>query len=463
MSHTKTRFESDSSGKIAVAKNKLWGAQTERARKHFVIGVEIMPREIIEALAIVKKAAVLANYKLKKISRSKTNLIIKAIDEILKSKLQEHFPLSIWQSGSGTQTNMNLNEVIANRAIEFAHGIMGSKKPIHPNDEVNMSQSTNDVFPTAMHIAALKLAYEKLLPALKLMRQELVKKQREFTHILKVGRTHLQDAVPITLGQEFSGYVAQIDASLKNLKFSLENLKEIPIGGTAVGTGINAPKQFGEITAQYITQLTKIKFKVAKNKFALIAAHNAMVNLSGALKTLACDLIKIANDLRWMNSGPNCGLGELILPSNEPGSSIMPGKVNPTQCEVLTMIGAQVIGNDVTIGFAGSQGNFELNVFKPVIIYNLLQSINLLGDGCNSFALYALKNLKANSKKIQQHLDNSLMMATLLTPLIGYDKSAAIVKLATKENISWIAACLKLKALPQNKIDAILKKQAHSI
>lgn len=451
MPKSKTRFKSNSLGTIAITKDKLWGVQTKQARKHFAIGNEIMSPEIIRSLALIKKAAALANHKLAKLSQYKSRLIIKAADEIIAGKLNGNFPLMIWQSGSGTQTNMNLNEVIANRANK-------KKKTIHPNDDVNMSQSTNDVFPTAMHLAALSMSYKKLLPALTSLRNGLSKKQREFKQILKIGRTHLQDAVPITLGEEFSGYVAQIDAATKNIQSALENLKTIPIGGTAVGTGINAPVRFGALAAQYLSQFTKIKFKTTKNKFSLIAAHDGLINLSGALKTLACALIKIANDIRWMNSGPNCGLGELILPANEPGSSIMPGKINPTQCEALTMIGAQIIGNDATITFACSQGNFELNVFKPVIIYNLLQSINLLSDGCNSFARYALRDLKANHKKIKYYLENSLMVATLLTPVIGYDKTVTIVKLAAQENITWYAACLKLKFLPKNKIDDVLRK-----
>lgn len=449
MLSAKKHFKFDSSGKIMISKKNLWDTQTELARKHFAIGNEIMPEEIIHSLALIKKAAALANHKLGKLSQYKSRLIIKTADEIIVGKLNGHFPLTIWQSGSGTQTNMNINEVIANRA---------NKKLIHPNDDVNMSQSTNDVFPTAMHLTALKMSYDKLLPALKFLHDELSKKQREFSRILKIGRTHLQDAVPITLGEEFSGYAAQIGAAIKNIELALENLKVIPLGGTAVGTGINAPVQFAILAAKYLSQFTKIKFKIAANKFSLMAAHDGLINLSGSLKTLAGALIKIANDIRWMNSGPNCGLGELILPDNEPGSSIMPGKVNPTQCEALTMIGAQIIGNDATISFAGSQGNFELNAFKPVIIYNLLQSINLLSDGCNSFARYALRDLKVNHKRIKYYLENSLMVATLLTPIIGYDKTAAVVKLATQENITWYAACLKLKFLPKNKINDLLRK-----
>jgi len=446
---SKTRFESDSLGKVAITKGKLWGAQTERACKHFAVGAEIMPQEIICALAMIKKTAALANAKLKKMPKYKANLITRASNEIISGKLANNFCLNIWQSGSGTQTNMNVNEVIANRAIQLAGGIIGSKNPIHPNDDVNMAQSTNDVFPTAMHVATLILAQKKLLPVLYSLRQELRCKEQQFSRINKVGRTHLQDAASLTLGQEFSGYCTQIDDAITNIKVALRKLFAVPLGGTAVGNGVNAPKNFGKIAVRYLAQLTKINFREAKNKFALLAAHDALVNLSGTLKTLSVALIKIANDLRWMNSGPNCGLGELILPGNEPGSSIMPGKVNPTQCEMLTMISAQVIGNDATITFAGSQGNFELNVFKPVIIYNLLQSMHLLSDGCRSFIRYALRGLRANRARIKRHLDSSLMMITLLTPTLGYDKSAEIVKLAIRENISWQQACIKRGIDPQ--------------
>jgi len=439
------RFASDSMGKIAITKGKLWGAQTERAYQHFAINTEIMPWEIICALATIKKAAALANSKLKILPKYKAKLIVRASDEIIRGKLTANFCLNIWQSGSGTQTNMNVNEVIANRATQLGGRTNSGKNLLHPNDDVNMSQSTNDIFPTAMHVATLILAQQKLLPALHNLQQELRRKERKFKHLTKVGRTHLQDAIPLTLGQEFSGYRVQIDETLANIKLALKKLLNVPLGGTAVGNGANTPKKFGQIATRYLAQFTKINFREAKNKFALLAAHDDLVNFSGTLKTLAVALIKIANDVRWMNSGPRCGLGELILPSNEPGSSMMPGKVNPTQCEMLTMIGAQVLGNDATITFAGSQGNFELNVFKPVIIYNLLQSLHLLSDGCNSFVRYALRGLTANTAQIKKHLKNSLMTATQLAPTLGYDQTAKIVQLAAKENISWQKARAKLQ------------------
>lgn len=444
-------------GHIEVPNNKYWGAQTQRALKHFSLGNEIMPIEIIHALGMIKKSAALVHQNLGLISPKKTRLIVAATDEIIDGKLDQHFPLHIWQSGSGTQTNMNVNEVIANRAIEIAGGRIGSKEPIHPNDDVNMSQSTNDAFPTAMHIASAILLKNKLFPALISLKTTLQQKQEEFKHIVKIGRTHLQDAVPLTLGQEFSGYTAQIESNIANLNHAFAQLQELAIGGTAVGTGINAPSKFGEKMAVEISTLTGIDFISAPNKFAALAGHEAMVAVSSALKNLACSLFKIADDIRWLASGPRCGLGELELPSNEPGSSIMPGKVNPTQCEALTMICAEVIGNDATITFAATQGKFELNVFKPVIIYNLLRSIKLLSDGCNNFAEHAIKELKVNQEKIQSYLENSLMLVTALTPKIGYDKAAKIAQKAALDNSSLREACLKLGLLSAEDFDKIIK------
>src|SRR6266852_2457575 len=375
-----TRVETDSMGEIKVAADHYWGAQTERSLLHFNIGYDVMPREMIRAFGILKKAAALVNQALGKLSPEKTKLIVQACDEVIAGKLDEHFPLRVWQTGSGTQTNMNANEVISNRAIEMAGGERGSKKPIHPNDDVNMSQSSNDTFPTAMHVAAAAEVTRDLIPSVKKLRDALDRKAREFADIVKIGRTHLMDAVPLTLGQEFSGYVAQLDADLKRIEAALPDLFELAIGGTAVGTGLNTHREFADRVAAKIAEYTGLPFKSAPNKFAALAAHDALVAASGALKTLAVSLMKVANDIRWMGSGPRCGLGELILPENEPGSSIMPGKVNPTQCEAVTMVAVQVMGNDTAIGFAGSQGNFELNVFKPVMIYNFMHSARLLTD-----------------------------------------------------------------------------------
>jgi fumarate hydratase, class II len=448
---TKMRLETDSLGEVAVPSHYYFGAQTQRATLHFNINSELMPQEIIQAIGIVKKAAAITNYTLRKLPKSKCNLILKAANEVIAGKLTDHFPLQIWQSGSGTQTNMNVNEVIANRAIEIAGGVLGSKKPVHPNDDVNMSQSTNDVFPTAMHIAATKLSEEQLFPAIIFLKKMLSQKQKEFKNVTKIGRTHLQDAVALTLGQEFSGYVAELEICLQNLKLSTKEIKKLAIGGTAVGTGLNAPKKFAGLMAKNISVLTKIKFSSAKNKFQALASHEPIALVSGSLKTLATTLFKIANDIRFLASGPRCGIGELILPDNEPGSSIMPGKVNPTQCEMLTMIAAQVMGNDSVISFANSQGNLELNVFKPVIIYNLLQSIKLLASGMKNFARYAIKDLKINNKKIAYFVENSLMRVTELTPEIGYDKAAKIAKTALKENITLHEARVKLGYLTKGR------------
>lgn len=458
-SKTAVRIETDSMGNIEVPADRYWGAQTQRSLTHFKIGREQMPQEMTRALGVLKKAAALANHDLGKLSADKMKLIVAAADEIIAGKLNDHFPLYVWQTGSGTQTNMNVNEVIANRANELAGNKLGDKSVVHPNDHVNMSQSSNDTFPTAMNIAAVEDIYHLLIPAVTKLRDSLAEKQQEFEDIIKIGRTHLQDAVPLTLGQEFSGYVAQLNACLEYINYMIPRLSELAIGGTAVGTGLNAHPQFGQLTAAYISKLTGLDFISAPNKFAALAAHDSMVMTSGALKTLACALMKIANDIRWLASGPRCGLAELILPENEPGSSIMPGKVNPTQCEAMTMVCVQVMGNDTTIGIAGSQGNFELNVFKPVIIYNLLQSIHLLTDACYSFNKYAIADLAANEEQIQKYLQNSLMLVTALNPHIGYDKAAQIAKKAYKEGSSLKEACLALGYMTADEFDKAVKPE----
>lgn len=446
---TKTRLEKDSMGTIEVAENHYWGAQTQRSLHHFAIGHDNMPKALIKAFAVLKKAAAMTNHDLGKLDNKKSELIIRAADEIIAGKLADQFPLRIWQTGSGTQTNMNVNEVISNRAIEMAGGVMGSKTPIHPNDDVNMSQSSNDTFPTAMYIAAACEIHYILLPAVQKLRDSIHKKAENYQDIIKIGRTHLQDAVPLSLGQEFSGYVAQLDFCLQAIKSTLQGLLELAIGGTAVGTGLNTHPQFAEKTAAHIAKLTGLPFISAPNKFAALASHDAIVFTSGALKTLATSLMKIANDIRWLGSGPRCGLGELQLPENEPGSSIMPGKVNPTQCEALTMVCVQVMGNDATIGFAGSQGNFELNVFKPVMIHNLIHSIDLLSDASLSFNEFCIEGIEVNREKIKDYVDNSLMLVTALNQIIGYDKAAEMAKKAFKENSSLKEACLKLGYLSE--------------
>lgn len=448
-----TRLESDSMGNVEVPSESYGGAQTFRSLHYFNIGRETMPPEMIWAFGILKKAAAMTNLSLAKLSEEKTKLISQAADEMIAGKLNPHFPLKIWQTGSGTQTNMNCNEVIANRAIEIAGGELGSKKPIHPNDDVNMSQSSNDTFPTAMHIAAASMLVKNLIPAVEKLRDALAEKQAAFASIVKIGRTHLQDAVPLTLGQEFSGYVSQLDTCLNMLHQQLPYLYRLALGGTAVGTGLNTHPQFAVTAAKFIAELTNLPFVSANNKFAALAAHDELVFCSGALKTLACALMKIANDIRWLASGPRSGLGELILPANEPGSSIMPGKVNPTQCEAMTMVCIQVMGNDTAIGYACSQGNFELNVYKPLIIYNLLQSIYLLADASHSFTEHAIKGLEANEAKIKEHVQNSLMLVTALNPVIGYDKSAKIAKKAYDENSSLREACLALGYLTGEEFD----------
>lgn len=456
---TPTRRETDSMGEIQVPVDRYWGAQTQRSLRYFNIGNDVMPRELIRALGILKKAAALTNAALKKLSAEQATLITQAADEVIAGKLDAHFPLRIWQTGSGTQTNMNTNEVIANRAIEMAGGQLGSKNPVHPNDHVNMSQSSNDTFPTAMHIAAVESMVHGLLPTLQVLRDALAKKQQAFAHLIKIGRTHLQDAVPMTLGQEFSGYVAQLEADIARIQLVLPALYELALGGTAVGTGLNAPPGFDVQVAAHIAALTHLPFITAPNKFAALAAHDAIVMASGALKTLACSLMKISNDIRWLASGPRAGLGELILPENEPGSSIMPGKVNPTQCEAMTMVCVQVLGNDAAIGFAGTQGNFELNVFKPVMIHNLLHSIRLLKDACQSFTDFALADLQADPERIQAYVTDSLMLVTALNPVMGYDKAAKIAHKAHHEKTTLKAACLALGYLSEAEFDTVMQPE----
>jgi fumarate hydratase, class II len=453
------RTESDSMGKIDVPADRYWGAQTQRSLHHFSIGTDCMPLEVVRAFGTLKKAAALVNLALGKLPRDKADLIVRAADEVIEGKLDDHFPLFVWQTGSGTQTNMNANEVISNRAIELASGEMGSKKPIHPNDHVNMSQSSNDTFPTAMHIAAAEVVVRKLYPAVKALRDALAVRVKEFADLVKIGRTHLQDAVPLTLGQEFSGYVAQLDADLKRIEATLPDLYELALGGTAVGTGLNAPAGFAEASARKIAELTGLPFVSAPNKFAALAAHDALVMAHGALKTLACSLMKIANDLRWLGSGPRCGLGELSLPENEPGSSIMPGKVNPTQCEALTMVCCQVLGNDTAIAVAGSQGNFELNVFKPVLIANFLHSARILADSCTSFRTFCVEGLEANRQRLGDMVNRSLMLVTALTPKIGYDRAAEIAKKAHHEGTTLREAALALGYLSAADFDALLRPE----
>jgi fumarate hydratase class II len=452
-----TRTERDAMGPIEVPSDRYWGAQTQRSLRYFNIGTDLMPEEVIEAFGIIKKAAALVNMELGKLPRDKGELIVKVCDEIIAGKLADHFPLHVWQTGSGTQTNMNVNEVVANRAIELCGGVLGSKDPIHPNDHVNMSQSSNDTFPTAMYVAAALKIVNHLIPALKKLRNALNDKVLEFKDIVKIGRTHLQDAVPMTLGQEFSGYVSQLDAGMGAIEQALGGLYQLAIGGTAVGTGLNAPKEFGKRVAAHIAAMTGLPFVSAENKFAALAAHDALVFASGALKTLACSLMKIANDIRLLGSGPRCGIGELILPANEPGSSIMPGKVNPTQCEAMTMVAVQVMGLDAAITFAGSQGHFELNVFKPLMIFDLLQSVRLLGDTCNSFAEHLVKGLKANRKRIDALVRESLMLVTALTPVIGYDKAAKAAHKAHEEDLTLKEACLSLGYLTEADFEAAMQ------
>jgi fumarate hydratase class II len=447
-----TRLETDSMGAIEVPADKYYGAQSARSLIHFAIGEEVMPSEVIRSLAILKKACALVNHDLGKLDRERTDWIVRAADEAIAGKLAEHFPLTVWQTGSGTQTNMNVNEVLSNRAIELAGGVMGSKKPIHPNDHVNMSQSSNDTFPTAMHMAAAE-ALIGMLPAVEKLRDALAAKAREWARIVKVGRTHLQDATPLTLGQEFSGYASQLDRAIARCRPALDGLYDLAIGGTAVGTGLNAPPEFAERAAEKIAELTKLPFRSHPNKFAALASHDEVVFASGALKTLAAALMKIANDIRWLGSGPRAGIGELSLPENEPGSSIMPGKVNPTQCEALTMVCVQVFGNDLAIGFGGSQGNFELNVFNPVMIRNFLHSTTLLRDACTMFRVHCVEGLIANEAIIAEYLAHSLMLVTALSPHIGYDAAAEVAKTAHKRNATLRATAIDLGYVTGEEFD----------
>ena len=439
-------------GAIEVAADKYWGAQTERSLLHFNIGFDTMPREMIRALGILKKASALVNQDLGKLSSEKAGLIAQAADEVIAGQLDEHFPLRVWQTGSGTQTNMNANEVISNRAIEIAGGVMGSKKPIHPNDDVNMSQSSNDTFPTAMYIAAAE-ELSRLIPAIQEVHDAIDAKAVEFADVVKVGRTHLQDATPLTVGQEMSGWASLLERDIERLKMALPGVLDLAIGGTAVGTGLNSHPEFGVRAAARIAELTGLPFRSHPNKFAALSAHDEIVFASGALKTLAGSLMKIANDIRWLGSGPRCGLGELTLPENEPGSSIMPGKVNPTQSEAITMVAVQVFGNDCAITFAGSQGNFELNVFKPVMIHNLLHSIRLLRDASHGFVEYCIKGIELNREQIDKDVKDSLMLVTALNPHIGYDKAAQVAKNAHKKRISLRESALELGFLTGEEFD----------
>src|SRR6202050_1988243 len=453
------RIETDSMGSIEVPSNVYWGAQTQRSLLHFNIGRDTMPPEFIRAFGILKKAAALVNQDLGKLPAEKAKLITQAADEVISGKLSGQFPLRVWQTGSGTQTNMNVNEVISNRAIEIAGGVMGSKKPIHPNDDVNMSQSSNDTFPTAMHIAAAERMQKALIPAVVEVQKAIEAKAKQFADVVKIGRTHLQDAVPLTLGQEMGGWANLLDRDVARLRQSLDGLYDLAIGGAAAGTRVKAPPDFAERAAKKIAELTGLPFRSHPNKFAALSAHDEIVFASGALKTLAASLMKIANDIRWLASGPRCGLGELTLPENEPGSSIMPGKVNPTQSEAMTMVAVQVFGNDAAIGFAGSQGNFELNVFKPVIIFNFLNSVRLLADACRSFTDHCVHGLELNCQRIEQNLKNSLIRVTALSPKIGYDKAAEIAHKAHHENLSLREAALALGYLSGEEFDAIVRPE----
>ena len=452
----KYREEFDSIGKIKVPGDKYWGASTERSNKYFNIGDFLVRPIVIHSIAIIKKAAAIVNTRNKDLDSKVSKYIIKAADEVINGKHDNHFPLKVWQTGSGTQTNMNVNEVIANRAIEILGGKKGMKKPVHPNDHVNKSQSTNDVFPTAMHIAIALETKKKLLPSLELLNKELKKKVTQFRSIIKVGRTHLQDATPLSLGQEFSGYQSQLNDCISRINNALDEIYHLAQGGTAVGTGINSKKNFDKKIINEIKIITKLPFKPTKNKFAALAAHDEIVNFSGTLNTTAVSLMKIANDIRFLGSGPRAGYGELILPANEPGSSIMPGKVNPTQSEAVTMVCVKVIGNHNGITMAGSHGHFELNVFKPLIAHNILQSIDLLSDSIKNFSLYCIKGLKADKNKIKEYLDNSLMLVTALAPHIGYDNSAKIAKLALKNKTTLKHEALKSKLISEKDYNKIV-------
>ncbi|MBT5855732.1 class II fumarate hydratase [bacterium] len=454
---TKIRIEKDTMGEMQVPSDMYYGAQSARSLMNFPIGWETFPREFIKAFGILKKAAALTNLASGVLSQEKTDLIAKAADEVIEGKLDDHFPLSVWQTGSGTQTNMNANEVIANRAIDIAGGVVGSKEPIHPNDDVNKSQSSNDTFPTAMHIAAGMEIHESLIPAIKQLRDTFAQKVEDFKDVVKIGRTHLMDATPVTVGQEFSGYVQQLNNALERIESAQKHIYELALGGTAVGTGLNTPEGYSENVAKTIADLTGLPFVTAPNKFEALSAHDAIVQMSGAFKTLAGGLFKIANDVRWSASGPRCGIGELLIPENEPGSSIMPGKVNPTQCEALTMIAVQVMGNDAAIGFAGASGNFQLNVYNPVMIYNLLQSIKLLADGCNAFNDKCAVGIEPNAENVDKNLFGSLMLVTALNTHIGYDNAAAIAKKAHKDGSTLKEAAVGLGHLTAEQFDEWVK------
>ncbi len=446
-------------GKIDVPANVYWGAQTQRSLLHFNIGRDVMPPELIRAFGILKKACALVNQDLGKLPKEKATRIAQAADEVIAGKLNDQFPLRIWQTGSGTQTNMNVNEVISNRAIEIAGGEMGSKKPIHPNDDVNMSQSSNDTFPTSMHIAAAERVKRVLIPAIKSVHEAIAAKAKEFENVVKIGRTHLQDAVPLTFGQEFGGWASLLERDIKRLEQVLDGLYDLAIGGTAVGTGLNAHPEFAERTAKKIAELTGLPFRSHENKFAALSAHDEIVFAQGAMETLSASLMKISNDIRWLASGPRCGLGELSIPENEPGSSIMPGKVNPTQCEAMTMVCAQVHGATAAIGFAGSQGNFELNVFKPVIIYNFLHSVTLIADACHGYVEYMIKGIEVDRAKVDWYVKNSLMLVTALAPTVGYDKAAKIAHTAHVDKTGLLEAALKLGYLTEEEFHLLMKPE----
>ncbi len=454
-----TRIETDSMGEIEVRADRYWGAQTQRSLKNFNIGFDVMPREMIRALGVLKKACAIVNTDLGKLPEDKRDLIVQAADEVIEGKLDEHFPLRVWQTGSGTQTNMNTNEVVSNRAIEIAGGEMGSKSPIHPNDDVNKSQSSNDTFPTAMYIAAAE-QMTKLIPQVQKVQNAIEAKANEFADVVKIGRTHLQDATPLTVGQEFGGWASLVERDIQRLNAVMSGLLDLAIGGTAVGTGLNSHPEYSERVAAKISELTGLAFKSHPNKFAALSAHDEIVFASGALKTLAGSLMKIANDIRWLGSGPRCGIGELNLPANEPGSSIMPGKVNPTQSEAMTMVAAQVMGNDAAIGFAGSQGNFELNVFKPVMIHNFLHSVRLIHDACHGFVEYCIAGLELNREKIDQYLNDSLMLVTALNQHIGYDNAASIAKNAHKKGSTLRESAIELGILDGEKFDELIDPEA---
>jgi fumarate hydratase, class II len=459
MTTARTRIESDSMGTIEVPANVYWGAQTQRSLLHFNIGRDTMPPELIRAFGILKKACALVNQDLGKLPADKARLIVQAADEVISGKLNDQFPLRVWQTGSGTQTNMNVNEVISNRAIELAGGEIGSKKPIHPNDHVNMSQSSNDTFPTAMHIAAAERVARALIPAIESVRDAIAAKAKQFNDVVKIGRTHLQDAVPLTVGQEFGGWASLLDRDITRLKQTLDGLYDLAIGGTAVGTGLNTHPEFAERASKKIAELTGLPFRSHPNKFAALSAHDEIVFAQGAMETLAASLMKISNDIRWLAAGPRCGLGELTIPENEPGSSIMPGKVNPTQSEAMTMVCVQVHGATAAVGFAGSQGNFQLNVFKPVMIYNFLHSVTLITDACHGYVEYMIKGIELDREKIDSYVQNSLMLVTALAPKIGYDKAAQVAHTAHVEHSSLRETALKLGFLTGEEFDQLVKPE----